>query len=88
MKLNLNDALDESLALLETGQASLEECAARYPEYSADLLSLLATAFEVRRVDPPTPSPAASMAGELACKLKSKLTASTNKGSESRHPPP
>lgn len=43
----LNRALDESLILLETGQGSIEECLARYPEHAAALRPLLETALEL-----------------------------------------
>jgi hypothetical protein len=46
----LNQALDESLTLLETGQGSIEECLARYPEHSGALRPLLETAWELSRV--------------------------------------
>jgi len=64
MKTSLSDALDESLILLEAGQVTLRECAARYPEHAADLLPLLKIALEVRRVPAPTPDPAAFAAGK------------------------
>jgi hypothetical protein len=43
----LNRALDESLTLLETGQGSIEECLAQYPEHAAALRPLLETALEL-----------------------------------------
>lgn len=61
---NLSKALDESLALLEAGQATLSECLARYPEYADDLRSLLGVAFEVSRVPSPTSTPGAFAAGK------------------------
>jgi hypothetical protein len=63
MRQNLSETLDQSLALLETGQATLAECLDRYPEYADDLLPLLETALEVRRLPKPTASPAALAAG-------------------------
>jgi len=56
---DLTLALDESLALLQTGQATLEECVARYPKLAADLRPLLETAMHVSDLAAPTASPAA-----------------------------
>ena len=64
MKRDLNHALDECLALLGEGQATLEECLALYPECASDLRPLLEIAFEIQRVPQPTPRPAAFAAGK------------------------
>jgi RNA polymerase sigma factor (sigma-70 family) len=60
----LGQALDECLSLLEESRATLDECLAHYPEYSADLRPLLETALKVRRAPRPAPSHAAFAAGE------------------------
>ena len=64
MRLNISRALDKSLALLETGQATLEECAARYPEHAVELRPLLETALEMRGVSAVTSSSTAFAAGK------------------------
>ena len=64
MKQGLSEALDESLTLLEDGQATLEECLTRYPEYAGDLRPLLVVALEMRRVPVPTSSSTAFAAGK------------------------
>ena len=64
MEQDLLEALDESLKLLKTNQATLDECLARYPSLAADLRPLLETAIEVRRAPLPVPSPAASVVGK------------------------
>ncbi|HIQ01869.1 MAG TPA: hypothetical protein EYH30_07035, partial [Anaerolineales bacterium] len=60
----LNQALDESLVLMEESGATLEECLARYPEYAEDLRVLLEVALGVRRVPRLVSSPAAFAAGK------------------------
>ena len=62
-KLSLYDILSESLSLLEEGQASLEECLARYPEHVAELRPLLEIALELRGAPKQTSSDAAFSAG-------------------------
>lgn len=64
MKPDLIEALDESLALLETGQATPEECLARYTDHADDLRPLLETAAELSRVPPPVSSPDAFAGGK------------------------
>jgi hypothetical protein len=64
MKRDVNHALDECLALLGEGRATLEECLARYPEYASDLVPLLEVAIQVRSVSQPTPDPTAFAAGK------------------------
>lgn len=56
----ISNALEESLALMEQGKATLEECLARYPQHAAELRPLLTTVQEMRRVSLPSPSPAAT----------------------------
>jgi len=56
MKQGLSWALDESLALLMEGQVTLEECLARYPEYSSELRPLLETFLQVQSLEQPTSS--------------------------------
>ena len=63
MKRDLSAALDEALILLETGQATLEECLDGYPEQAVDLRPLLEIALELSGVPSPTSSPAALTAG-------------------------
>jgi ferric-dicitrate binding protein FerR (iron transport regulator) len=64
MKRDLTHALDECLALLGEGRATLEECLARYPECASDLRPLLDLAREVQGLPQPTPSPAAFTTGK------------------------
>nr|HID14241.1 hypothetical protein [Anaerolineae bacterium] len=64
MKRNLDDILDECLTLLQSGQATLDECLARYPDQAADLRPLLEMAIQVRHVPPLAPSPVAFDAGK------------------------
>jgi len=64
MKRDVNHALDECLALLGEGRATLEECLARYPEYASDLAPLLEIAIQVRSVLQPPPDPVAFAAGK------------------------
>jgi hypothetical protein len=64
MKRDVNHALDECLALLGEGKATLEECLARYPEYASDLVPLLEIAIQVRSVSQPPPDPVAFAAGK------------------------
>jgi ferric-dicitrate binding protein FerR (iron transport regulator) len=64
MKRDVNHVLDECLALLGEGRATLEECLARYPEYASDLVPLLEIAIQVRSVSQPTPDPTAFAAGK------------------------
>jgi mannose-6-phosphate isomerase-like protein (cupin superfamily) len=54
----LNRALDESLTFLETGEGSIDECLARYPEHAVALRPLLETALAISQ----TPKVAASEA--------------------------
>jgi hypothetical protein len=64
MKHDVDSALDDCLALLQSGQATLGECLARYPDLAADLRPLLETAIEVCHVPLPASSPAAFTAGK------------------------
>jgi hypothetical protein len=64
MKHDVDSALDDCLALLQSGQATLTECLARYPNLAADLRPLLEMATEVSRVPLPASSPAAFAAGK------------------------
>lgn len=64
MRRGLERALDECLSQLNTGEFSLEEVLARYPEYEAELRPLLLTALALRQVPPVVPSPAAKAAGQ------------------------
>ena len=56
----ISHALEECLILLEQGDATLEECLARYPQHAAELRPLLTMAQEVHHVSLPSPSPAAT----------------------------
>ncbi|MFQ6101377.1 MAG: sigma-70 family RNA polymerase sigma factor [Anaerolineae bacterium] len=60
----LNQTLDASLLPLEEGRATVEECLARYPEYTADLRPLLEIVLKVRRAPRPASSQAAFAAGK------------------------
>jgi ferric-dicitrate binding protein FerR (iron transport regulator) len=64
MKRDLTHALDECMALLGKGQATLEECLAHYPECASDLRPLLELALELQGLPRPSSSPAAFGAGK------------------------
>ena len=59
----LERALDECLSQLNTGEFSLDELLARYPEHEAELRPLLQTAMRIRQVPRAVPSPEAKAAG-------------------------
>ena len=63
MKQDFESILDECLQQLNSGQADLETCLARYPEQAAALRPLLQTAALLRAAPVPRPSPAARAAG-------------------------
>ena len=50
MRAAFTAALDDCLDRMATGEASLEECLARYPEYASALRPLLVVALEIRRM--------------------------------------
>ncbi len=56
--ITLEDALDECLAQIATGQATIEECLARYPQHAPQLRRLLAAAAPLQPA--PTVKPSAS----------------------------
>jgi ferric-dicitrate binding protein FerR (iron transport regulator) len=64
MKRDLTHALDECLALLGEGRATLEECLARYPKCASDLRPLLELTLELQGLPRPSSSPAAFAAGK------------------------
>ena len=64
MKQELTQALDECLTLLKEGEATLDECLARYPGYAGELRPLLETALEVHELPRPTSNPDAFAAGK------------------------
>jgi hypothetical protein len=64
MKRDLVHALDECLALMGEGQATLEECLARYPKCASDLRPLLKLALELQGLPQPNSSPVAFAAGK------------------------
>ena len=64
MQVSLNEALDDSLTLLRTEQATIEECLARHPEHADNLRPLLALALDVSRLPTPKASAATFSAGE------------------------
>jgi hypothetical protein len=84
MKRGLNNALDECLTLLEKGQATLEQCLARYPKHASDLRPLLEVALEVSRV----PRPASSPAAFAACKQQMLKALAEKKRQRSVSPSP
>ena len=91
MKRNVNHALDECLALLGEGRATLEECLARYPEYASDLVPLLEVAIQVRSVSQPSPDPVAFAAGkrrmlETLAERKRRRAISVSSTPRSRQP--
>ena len=59
-KQKISHTFEECLTLLERGEATLEECLARYPQHAAELRPLLTMAQEMRQVSLPSPSPAAT----------------------------
>jgi len=64
VKRQLSDVLDECLALMVDGQATLEECLARYPQHAAELRPLLEVALRINRLPQPSSSPTAFAAGK------------------------
>jgi len=64
MKQELTQALDECLALLKQGEATLDECLARYPGCASELRPLLEIVLELRTLPRPTSSRAAFAAGK------------------------
>jgi len=64
VKRQLSDVLDECLALMADGQATLEECLARYPQHAAELRPLLEVALRINRLPQPSSSPTAFAAGK------------------------
>ena len=73
MARKLNDALDECLGLLVTGQVTLQECLERYPQHTDDLRPLLQIALRIDRLPRPISSPTAFAAGRQA--LLARVTA-------------
>ncbi|MBN1813197.1 MAG: FecR domain-containing protein [Anaerolineae bacterium] len=63
MPRELSKALDDSLASLETGQATIEECLSGHPEHAAELRPLLETAVQVSQVPRPAMDGVAFFAG-------------------------
>ena len=63
MKRRVERALDECLSQLNTGELSLDELLARYPEHQAELRPLLQTAMRLRQMPKAVPSPEARAAG-------------------------
>jgi len=64
VKRQLSDVLDECLALMADGQATLEECLARYPQHAAELRPLLEVALRINRLPQPSSSQSAFAAGK------------------------
>jgi hypothetical protein len=64
MSRNLNQALDDCLTSIVTGQTTIEECLTRYPEQAEELRPLLETALHVSRVPRPMIDGAAFFAGK------------------------
>jgi len=60
----IDDILDACWVQLESGEASLEDCLARYPHHAGILGPLLLTALEVRRLRQPETTPEAFEAGK------------------------
>jgi len=60
----IDDILDACWVQLESGEASLEDCLARYPHHTGILGPLLLTALEVRRLRQPETTPEAFEAGK------------------------
>ena len=63
MKRGFEHALDECLSQLNTGEFSLDEVLAHYPEHEAELRPLLQMAMRIGQVPKAVPSPAARAAG-------------------------
>ena len=64
MKQRLDEILDLNLALLKTGQATIEDCLAQYPEHAADLRPLLEVALAVSQAPAEGARPEALAAGK------------------------
>jgi len=60
----IDDILDACWVQLESGEASLEDCLARYPHHAGILGPLLLTALEVRHLRQPETTPEAFEAGK------------------------
>ncbi len=56
MKNNFDTVLDECVELVRKGEADIETCLARYPEYSEDLRGFLETALAFQDEGVPEPS--------------------------------
>ncbi len=68
--IDLDEALDRSLALLQRG-GTPEDCLARFPEHAEELRPLLEVAVQIRRV--PTPVPSAAGAAEGKRRMREAL---------------
>jgi hypothetical protein len=81
----LDEALDNSLALLERGRTP-EDCLARFPEHVEELRPLLRVAAQIRRVPVPTPSPTRMADGKqrMLEALAQKKTARPTLGAQLR----
>ena len=51
---SIDEILDECLAQLESGQATVQECLASHPDHAESLCPLMQTALEVRGLEQPT----------------------------------
>ncbi|MDY6875122.1 MAG: FecR domain-containing protein, partial [Chloroflexota bacterium] len=60
----MDSILDQSLTLLQSGQATLDECLARYSDQAAELRPLLEMAIEIRYLPLPLSSPSAFETGK------------------------
>ena len=91
MNQDVNHALDECLAHLGEGKATLEECLVRYPEYASDLAPLLEIAIQVKSTPQPTPDPDAFAAAkhrmlEPLAERKRRQAVSVSSAPRSRQP--
>ncbi len=85
MNRDVNEALDQSLTLLQTGQATLEECLSRWPKHAEELRPLLKVTLQVYRLPVPNASPAATAAARK--KMLDALAEKKRLQTARAHPP-
>lgn len=76
------DILNECLEALAAGEASIEECMARYPQHAPNLEELLRLGDVAKRVSLPTPTPEMLVSGEQRFVQAARAKASQAHGAE------